>query len=254
MIFKKPTILHHVHSMRWKTVQRHLKWYRHSISWGEEKIHSQDILGLVQKTCSTRFRNIKAFMFNPFLGCWGCHRVVPRQVDMLAWSLHIPFSPEGKCIRSHMIIALQSKCTTVEREPFWCALEPGPEWGDLTGCVRYTRQQKFGKVWFINTGIKINFWTRSFPIPGSLMPREECPRWLHAYGQKWALSEGSLNRIFSWTAVCISSFKQGRGVVRFVWFFGWVFWFGCWGLVFYFWLAVSSIFWPLTACDFIRHE
>lgn len=51
-------------------------------------------------------------------------------------------------------------------------------------------QQKFEKLWLINTGIKLNFWARSVPIPGSLMPREECPRWLHAYEQKWAFLKG----------------------------------------------------------------
>lgn len=136
----------------------------------------------------------------------------------------------------------------------------GPEWGDLTGSVRYTLQQKFGKLWLINTGIKLNFWARSFPIPGSLMAREKCPRWLHVYEQKWAFLKGlsigsspGLLQSFALTAVCISSFKQGRGVVRFVWVFwlGFLVWF--WGFVFYFWLVGFFIFWPLTAFDFIRH-
>lgn len=35
-------------------------------------------------------------MFNPFPDCWGHRRVVPHQVDLLAWSLHLPFSPQGQ--------------------------------------------------------------------------------------------------------------------------------------------------------------
>lgn len=61
-----------------------------------DKISSQGILGLIRKTFATRSKGIKAFTFNPFLGCWGQHGVVPHRVVMLVWSLHIPFSSQGQ--------------------------------------------------------------------------------------------------------------------------------------------------------------
>lgn len=61
-----------------------------------DKISSQGILGLIWKTFATRSKDIKAFRFNPFLGRWGQHRVLPHWVIMLAWSLHIPFLSQGQ--------------------------------------------------------------------------------------------------------------------------------------------------------------
>lgn len=132
------------------------------------------------------------------------------------------------------------------------ALQPGPERGDVTGGVRHTCQQKFGKLWLINIGIKLNFWPRSLPIPGSLMPREECPRWLPAYEQKWAFLKGL--SIGSFPGQLFVSLLSSKGVGLWglfgflVGFFGLVA--GVWFFIFD-WLDFL-IFWPLAACGFIR--